>query len=225
MLWQLGDGTTAGSDTVNKTYSNPGNYNVCLTITGGGCQDTYCKLINIPDKNLVKAGFNSSFSVSALPVTVQFSGIDSFGTGFSYLWDFGDGTYSSEINVSHTYTSLCTPTVCFTVRDAYNCQDTKCKTLSLCTNSIEPILTTSQQIVCYPIPTNDIIRVLHKEKNLHHCTLTITSVSGSIYASYEIGTLLKNEPVQLPIQDLSAGLYYLRIISDEGVFHTVISKQ
>src|SRR5262245_35050272 len=46
--WNLGDGTTATTQTVAKTYSNPGTYSVTLTVTGSGGSTTATKSITAP---------------------------------------------------------------------------------------------------------------------------------------------------------------------------------
>jgi PKD repeat protein len=50
------------------------------------------------------------------------------GEMLSYLWEFGDGTTSAEINPLHGYTAPGTFDVCLTIR-SYNCTDTYCETL------------------------------------------------------------------------------------------------
>ncbi len=51
--WNLGDGTTATTQTVAKTYSTPGTYPVSLTVTGGGGSSTASQSINV---SAVRAG-------------------------------------------------------------------------------------------------------------------------------------------------------------------------
>jgi len=53
----------------------------------------------------------------SLPMTVQFSGVALLGTPTQWIWDFGDGTTSSEQNPTHVYTSVGTYTVKLSVTD------------------------------------------------------------------------------------------------------------
>src|SRR5262245_38286060 len=45
--WNLGDGTTATTQTVAKTYSNPGTYSVMLTVMGSGGNASTTKSISV----------------------------------------------------------------------------------------------------------------------------------------------------------------------------------
>jgi hypothetical protein len=54
-LWNFGDGATATTYNANHTYTNAGNYTVCLYIEDSiGCKDTFCDLLTapVPGKNL-----------------------------------------------------------------------------------------------------------------------------------------------------------------------------
>lgn len=54
-LWSFGDGATATTYNANHTYTNAGNYTVCLYIEDSiGCKDTFCDILTAPapGKNL-----------------------------------------------------------------------------------------------------------------------------------------------------------------------------
>jgi PKD repeat protein len=67
---------------------------------------------------------DSDFTFSSNGLITSFS---STSTGTSYLWDFGDGDFSSLANPNHNYTNPGTYTVCLTITDA-------CGTDSTCTS-------------------------------------------------------------------------------------------
>ena len=60
------------------------------------------------------AAFTADVTSGAAPLTVQFTD-QSTGVVLSWLWDFGDGTTSTEQNPAHTYTDPGTYTVSLTV--------------------------------------------------------------------------------------------------------------
>ena len=46
--WNFGDGTSSTQSNPIHTYSAPGNYTVCLSITdAAGCSDQYCRTVNV----------------------------------------------------------------------------------------------------------------------------------------------------------------------------------
>ncbi|MCK4827665.1 PKD domain-containing protein, partial [bacterium] len=62
---------------------------------------------------------NASPTLGEVPLTVNFTGAATGGTPpYSYNWDFGDGTSSSEQNPSHTYNDPGDYTVTLTVTDS-----------------------------------------------------------------------------------------------------------
>lgn len=48
-LWSFGDGTYSQEQSPYHYFSGPGTYEVCLTVTGYNCTDTYCQTIQISD--------------------------------------------------------------------------------------------------------------------------------------------------------------------------------
>jgi len=62
-----------------------------------------------------KASFN--YTISGFTVDFTDSSVDQDGTIVAWLWDFGDGTSSTDPNPSHTYADIDTYTVSLTVTD------------------------------------------------------------------------------------------------------------
>ncbi len=87
------------------TYRTPGTYSVRLRITGpdGGnerIREAYITVIEPPKPPVAR--FTQSPQSGFVPLTVQFTNL-STGAVDSYLWNFGDGTSSTEPNPVHTY--------------------------------------------------------------------------------------------------------------------------
>jgi len=88
------------------TYNAVGTYAVKLTVTNEGGSDTNLKTayITISDIPAPLSEFTASPRSGTRPLTVNF--IDqSTGNPTSWSWDFGEGTFSTERNPSHTYAS------------------------------------------------------------------------------------------------------------------------
>ena len=100
-LWDFGDGTTSTLQTPIHTYSTPGTYVVSLTTTsaGGGCQ----QLISNFSTFIVTGGY-AGFSHTTTPCPPYIATFQDTSTNaVSWLWNFGDGTFSTQQNPQHTY--------------------------------------------------------------------------------------------------------------------------
>ncbi len=97
--WEFPGGTpsTSGEENPVVTYNSPGSYSVTLTVSNAAGSDVYELSNYITVEALPSAGFNPiviNSSVSFINTTLGAN---------SYLWDFGDGTTSTEHNPSHDY--------------------------------------------------------------------------------------------------------------------------
>jgi PKD repeat protein len=123
--WTFGDGTSSMDLNPVKVYQQPGTYTVCLRIKrntppgAAPCIREICKqvvvLATVPPCNL-QANFSfvrdsnniSQFYFANLTVNIQ--------PGDSVLWNFGDGSFSTVNNPSHTYFFPGSYTVCLRVK-------------------------------------------------------------------------------------------------------------
>jgi len=102
-FWDFGDGTTSNDISPQKSYAVAGTYIIKLINNYGACTDSVTKQITINPQPLV--AFNTADTVSCIaPFTVQFT--NSSTGGSNCIWDFGDGTTSTETNPVHTYTGF-----------------------------------------------------------------------------------------------------------------------
>ncbi len=117
-LWQFQDGSNSSSQNVNHTFS-AGTYNVSFTVTDNDNDASTNYVLIIVDADVTPtSGASASPSSGLAPLNVQFNGTASGGNGaLSYLWDFKDGTNSSALNPSHSF-SAGTYNVSFTVTDS-----------------------------------------------------------------------------------------------------------
>jgi PKD repeat protein len=136
-LWDFGDGTTSTQQNPSHTYA-AGLWTVTLTLTDEhGCTDTEVKTQYIHSNALPTAGFSARATSGCAPLAVQFKDLSVAGDNplVSWLWDFGDGTTSTQQNPSHMYAAGLW-TVTLTVTDEHGCTDTEVKTQYI--NSNEP---------------------------------------------------------------------------------------
>ncbi|HEX5150182.1 MAG TPA: PKD domain-containing protein [Parafilimonas sp.] len=124
--WQFGDGTVSTEENPTHTYQSPGQYTVTfIAYNITGCQDSVVKtnlielgppeikeLLNLPFEDCVPQTLKlTPVIVSGEPITV-------------YNWDFGDGTFSTEAEPTHTYSKAGIYNVTLAVATATGCSDT-----------------------------------------------------------------------------------------------------
>lgn len=102
-LWDFGDGETSVEQDPSHAYNDPGIYTVSLTVTTSGGSDSEVKEDFITVVSPPEAGF--TVEASSDGVTFHFWDVSTSGTStiVGWLWDFGDGTTSTEQNPVHVY--------------------------------------------------------------------------------------------------------------------------
>lgn len=113
--WDFGDGTTATGEEVTHQYTAPGTYKVRLAVEAdGGCGNFVEKEFNIYEAPEPEFSFPATTLCTNGSIAFENLTPGEFNDDITWLWDFGDGTTSSEKNPSHTYTSGGTKTVTLT---------------------------------------------------------------------------------------------------------------
>ena len=121
--WDFGDGGTGAGVAPMHTYSVDGVFTVTLTVTdndGLSSSNTTSATItpavgNIPPTADANGPYNGT---ERRPVQFSSAGsMDSDGTIVAYLWDFGDGSTSTDANPTHDYLAAATYDVTLTVTD------------------------------------------------------------------------------------------------------------
>ncbi|MCO5265084.1 MAG: PKD domain-containing protein [Lentimicrobium sp.] len=123
--WNFGDPTSginniSGLQNPSHIYAQPGSYTVSLIVTTSNtCSDTLSKLIVIAPAPIVDFSSTSGCSND----TVQFTSstfVDPLST-ITWLWEFGDGTTSTEPDPMHIYSSQGIYFVGLTITDTAGC--------------------------------------------------------------------------------------------------------
>ena len=125
-VWDFGDGTEI-LNLANPihAFTSPGSFPVKLTVYGaGGCKDEITKsVINI------SGGPSASFSSTPDPIAgeilympnAEVTFLNQSENASNFLWDFGDGNYSSEENPIHNYEQPGMYYVTLTATDGKGC--------------------------------------------------------------------------------------------------------
>ncbi len=123
-LWDFGDGSTSANPNPNHIYTIQGNYDVTLTATSNqGCvrSVTLDSIVQFNEKP--SPDFSVDETLGCTGEVFQFTNLSS-SDAVSYLWDFGDGTTSTNANPSHSYSALGTYTVSLTATNSSGCDST-----------------------------------------------------------------------------------------------------
>lgn len=118
--WYFDDGTTSTQTNPQITYSTATTHIIKLVADFGSCKDSITKSIQIFD--IPSAIFTNTPTGGCItPLTVNFNSSGSNIT--SYLWDFGDGTTSTQQNPTHTYQQQGSFHVKLIAENANGCKD------------------------------------------------------------------------------------------------------
>lgn len=125
--WDLGNGVTSLLQNPSTTYFNPGTYAVKLVIrNAAGTADSITKTDYVTVFTSPTAGFTTDRTTGCFPLPVQFTDASVAGSGslVNWVWDFGDGTTSTQQNPLHTYTAAGNHTVTLRVTNSEGCTRT-----------------------------------------------------------------------------------------------------
>lgn len=122
--WDLGNGQLSTLQNPVATYTTPGTYTVTLVVRNASGINSITKTNFIVVNPSPSASFTANNRIACLPAVVQFTdqSVPNVGSIVSWLWDFGDGTTSTQQNPVKTYNTVGFYTVSLTVRSSTGCQ-------------------------------------------------------------------------------------------------------
>ncbi|WP_421875093.1 PKD domain-containing protein [Marinoscillum sp.] len=119
--WDFGDGSTSTLSDPSHTYSASGTYTIVLEMTTvSSC--VYIQERTLTINPLVDVDFSFSNVCDGEEVSFVNNSTISSGSNISYLWDFGDGTSSSQVNPDHTYSTYGEYSVSLTAESNRGCE-------------------------------------------------------------------------------------------------------
>ncbi len=102
-IWDFGDGIDSKhAVNVTHTFNKPGNYTIGMTVENGAGNSKIIKPNYIVVTNpLPVANFDSNVTEGYSLLSIQFTDLSQNATG--WIWDFGDGSNSTQRNPVHEY--------------------------------------------------------------------------------------------------------------------------
>jgi PKD repeat protein len=119
--WSFGDGGAATGVSPTHIYTQPGTFYATLTVTntsGISATATFRATIAYPSPTVTLNGPYSGKPTLAIAFTSTVT--EPYDNTFSYLWSFGDGSFSTVANPIHSYAAVGTYVVNLTVLGQYN---------------------------------------------------------------------------------------------------------
>jgi gliding motility-associated-like protein len=153
-FWDFGNGATATLQNPSTTYFTPGIYTVTLTVKNSGGSNTLTRTQYLTIYGKPSVNFITNDSASCFPLRAQFTDLSTPGAGTSnasWLWDFGDGTQSTQQNPLHVYTNTGNYTVNVKVTSDKGCYAVLVKQAYIkVAGGVVANFTNTQPAVCRP---------------------------------------------------------------------------
>jgi PKD repeat protein len=114
--WDFGDGTYGTKKDELHQYTRSGQYKVCLNVYNETTKEKSQKCENIYVVGVGEVGIAAAYEVFIDPTNLSAAFTNkSTGNYTNLAWDFGDGTYSKEVNPVHVYPKSGAYNVCLSV--------------------------------------------------------------------------------------------------------------
>ena len=207
-LWDFGDGGLSTDQNPSYSYTQPGTYVVTLGIVGAGTTSSYTDTIVVALAQTCIAQFSYTSS-PVNPLILSFFD-QSIGIPFAFVWDFGDGSSSTEQNPVHEYTTGGSYTVSMT---ATNVLGSDMITETVVVNGVNEniMLENQEQFQIVPNPNNGLfdLRISNPESDMQ---VHITNVQGQLIQTETLSNESGSESnIRIDLTPYSKGLYFVRL--------------
>ncbi|MFN8283382.1 MAG: PKD domain-containing protein [Chitinophagales bacterium] len=122
--WYLDNGSPQTGDDASYTISGVGNHKVRMVVENEfGCKDSVTKTVKIEP---IKADFTVNKNDVCAGTEITFNNL-STGNNLKFLWDFGDGTTSTDSTPTHVFADERNYDIKLKAYDGTGCEDNKTK--------------------------------------------------------------------------------------------------
>ncbi len=170
--------------------------------------------INANYENAIDYRLNPGISHNATlnSLTVDFTGTTA--NAVAYAWDFGDGQTSTQENPSHTYAAFAPYTVTLTVTSSRGCTATTTSTVDVetGTNEVEGL----RSLKVFPNPFSHRTTVEFSLDNSMEMEIRLLDLTGRVLHSERQFFAAGKNSFPVSGDNLGAGTYFLRLMSEEG---------
>ncbi|MBN2681299.1 MAG: N-acetylmuramoyl-L-alanine amidase [Bacteroidales bacterium] len=221
--WIIEGGIPGTSNLTNPEvfFSNPGTYEITLFASGPGGIDTLVQNITISLYPAPTSNFYALDTILAIPGAFA-TFVNQSVNAESYLWTFGDGGISSDVNPWHLYENEGYYSVRLITENSYCNADTL-----LLNNYIQVInptnIETSENKIInfYPNPFSSNL-IIETEK-LSPVSLEIINIKGDVIRTIEFSN--SKSKIDLATDYLNTGIYFFKLNTEKGEFIFKAQKQ
>jgi gliding motility-associated-like protein len=123
--WNLGDGNISSVSSPTHVYNNAGNYTITQIVTLGFCSDTTSQTVTIYPKPDIR--FSANKLTGIVDSTAEFIFFYEGDSLAAWSWNFGDGSFSTEMNPVHVFTDTGVYTISLSGITQYGCENSLSK--------------------------------------------------------------------------------------------------
>jgi hypothetical protein len=196
-LWTNGD--TTGTIMV----TSPGNYGVSVSTGCGNASD---------DIDVEDAASIADFIPDSSWMTITFTNTSQ--KAVTYMWDFGDGTNSTDMNPVHLYTATGMYNVCLTATGECD-ENTTCQMVRAWNGVGINENNGANNISIYPNPASNLLTIEADGVNGNVMSVEISNISGQIVMNSQLNDFNGYAKEQLDISELTKGVYFVKIYTNE----------
>ncbi|HQQ94022.1 MAG TPA: PKD domain-containing protein [Bacteroidia bacterium] len=230
-FWNFGDGTTGFGINPAHIYPSSGSYFVLMTAINNSvnCVNTTSMAINVTGINCVA---NSNFSVAPTPTPQFWTATPAFPWNITNaVWSWGDGTSSSGLYTSHSYSAAGLYSICLNVTVSCGASSSSCFTYSISKvssassmiqiNVVPPALvevglgnyvaTDLNGIELYPNPNQGLVQIRLNSLSQEEISLQLSDITGRKVYEEILSGQLQESTKTLDLQALPNGIYILKV--------------
>jgi PKD repeat protein len=212
--WNFGDSTGSNAIRPAHTYSGPGTYNVCLTVTNGSCTSTFCRQVYIaPPVNC--NSIQVSYVYRQDPYTLNkyyFYTLANYPV-LSQIWTFSKigGTRSDTLrsfNPIYMFQDTGYFNVCLKAFTLGGCVKDTCQIIHI--QQVTPAPSTCF-IGAYPNPASSNVNWNVYLTQSQPVIITVYNSMNTVVRQQQYAGLMGNNNFSMFVGNLVAGNYYVRI--------------
>ncbi len=198
---------------VRQINAGVGNYSVTVT-NANNCSATAFKSIFeliVPTANITYTSTGNTYSF--------FSNAD--GDSITYIWDLGDGSFSNDANLVHTYLSNGNQTITLIVSNRCGSNSYQ-RIINLPTAIINNKNTPN--ILVYPNPNNGKFIIELNSLKSGNGNIIIYNTIGEKVLIKSVTTLKNQNKIPIDLSNLANGIYHVSFTLDDEIYNSQVIK-